>query len=362
MIFLRRHSWIILGFALAACAAPDPSRVNVTMMGTKSVGTAQTIVARANDTVYSLARHWGIDTRALIDTNNLQPPYSLRPGQKLYVPTPKVIQVREGDTLHSIARTYGVDRHELVRLNNLTHSSYILRRGQELKLPTATAPMPVASATADDVIDQPISSAVEQAPVIQTGPITTSQSDTGTKIHSSASGVITEEELAPPPGAAAATGTDGQSGTQTASLPPAASEPAAAPAPKTPLGSGVPKFSWPVNGSVKSAYGPKAAGRHNDGVNIGAPLGTPVRAAAEGDVVYVGDSVAGFGNLVLIRHSGGYSSAYAHMQNPLVKQGERVTAGQTIGQVGKTGNVTSPQLHFEIRKGTQAINPETMLP
>lgn len=99
----------------------------------------------------------------------------------------------------------------------------------------------------------------------------------------------------------------------------------------------------------------------NDGIDIGAPQGTTVRTAAMGDVVYVGDNVAGFGNLILIKHGGGYATAYGHVQSPLVKRGDRVAAGQAIAQVGKTGNVGTPQLHFEVRKGTQAVNPNGYL-
>jgi murein DD-endopeptidase MepM/ murein hydrolase activator NlpD len=87
-----------------------------------------------------------------------------------------------------------------------------------------------------------------------------------------------------------------------------------------------------------------------------------VRAAAPGEVVYTGDNVAGFGNLVLIRHSGGFATAYGHIQKPLVKRGDHVTAGQSIAQIGKTGNVATPQLHFEIRKGTLAVDPKPYLP
>jgi murein DD-endopeptidase MepM/ murein hydrolase activator NlpD len=117
------------------------------------------------------------------------------------------------------------------------------------------------------------------------------------------------------------------------------------------------KFLWPVNGKVVSPFGPKDGGLHNDGINIAAPLGTPVRAADNGVVVYAGNELRGFGNLLLVRHAGGWVSAYAHCDALLVKRGQEVKRGQVIARVGQTGNVAAPQLHFELRKGAQAINP-----
>jgi murein DD-endopeptidase MepM/ murein hydrolase activator NlpD len=121
------------------------------------------------------------------------------------------------------------------------------------------------------------------------------------------------------------------------------------------------KFFWPVNGKVISPFGPKDGGQHNDGINIAAPLGTPVRAAENGVVVYAGNELRGFGNLLLIRHADGWVSAYAHCDTLLVKRGAQVKRGQVIARVGQTGNVDSPQLHFELRKGAQAVDPMTEL-
>jgi murein DD-endopeptidase MepM/ murein hydrolase activator NlpD len=100
---------------------------------------------------------------------------------------------------------------------------------------------------------------------------------------------------------------------------------------------------------------------HNDGINIEAPLGTPVTAAEAGVVAYAGNELRGFGNLLLVRHQGGWMTAYAHNNELLVKRGQKVTRGQMIARVGRTGNVEQPQLHFEIRKGTDAIDPVKFL-
>ena len=117
----------------------------------------------------------------------------------------------------------------------------------------------------------------------------------------------------------------------------------------------------PVDGKVISGFGPKEGGLHNDGINIKAPKGTPVRAAENGVVAYVGSEMAGYGNLVLIKHQDRWITAYAHMDKTLVKKGDVVKAGQSIGTVGSTGGVESAQLHFEVRKGTQAVNPNSYL-
>jgi murein DD-endopeptidase MepM/ murein hydrolase activator NlpD len=121
-------------------------------------------------------------------------------------------------------------------------------------------------------------------------------------------------------------------------------------------------FIWPVAGEIASGFGPKANGRFNDGVNIGAPEGTPVKATADGIVTYAGNELRGYGNLILIRHEGGWVSAYGHNERTLVVTGERVRKGQVIARVGRTGGVACPQLHFELRRGTTAVDPLTVLP
>ncbi len=134
----------------------------------------------------------------------------------------------------------------------------------------------------------------------------------------------------------------------------------AAPTAGTPPGT--PVFRWPVDGRVISGFGPKAAGRFNDGVNLKVNNGTPVRAAADGTVAYAGDAIAGFGNLILVRHAGGWVTAYGHNEALLVARGQLVRAGDPIARAGATGAVTEPQLHFEIRRGRTAIDPQQLLP
>ena len=141
---------------------------------------------------------------------------------------------------------------------------------------------------------------------------------------------------------------------------PAAPRATAPAAPKSP--SGGPSFAWPLEGRILEPYGTGPTGTHNDGINIAARAGAPVRAAEAGLIVYAGNELRGYGNLVLIKHRGGFMTAYAHNARLLVKRGERVKRGQAIATAGSTGSVRTPQLHFEIRQGTRALDPIAYLP
>jgi murein DD-endopeptidase MepM/ murein hydrolase activator NlpD len=123
----------------------------------------------------------------------------------------------------------------------------------------------------------------------------------------------------------------------------------------------MPSFRWPARGRVIAGFGSKPNGAQNDGINLAVPEGTPIKAADDGVVAYAGNELKGYGNLVLIRHSNGYVSAYAHASELLVKRGDTIRRGQVIAHAGQTGNVTSPQLHFEIRKGSTPVDPTQFL-
>ena len=143
--------------------------------------------------------------------------------------------------------------------------------------------------------------------------------------------------------------------------------PAADPVPETPTGAtgnqstAAPSFRWPVRGRVITGFGPKTSGGQNDGINVAVPEGTPIKAAEDGVVAYAGNELKGYGNLVLVRHSNGFVTAYAHASELAVKKGETIKRGQVIGKAGATGNVTSPQLHFEVRKGATPVDPTQYL-
>lgn len=137
-----------------------------------------------------------------------------------------------------------------------------------------------------------------------------------------------------------------------------------APRPAAPaVQAAVPALGWPVDGRViLSRYGPKPGGRVNDGVNIKTTQGAAVRAAASGEVIYVGDAIAGFGLMMLVRHPGGTVTAYAHLEDALADRGDRVERGQPIARAGSSGNVSEPQLHFQLRQGRRTLDPLPYLP
>ncbi|MEJ0042242.1 MAG: M23 family metallopeptidase [Rhizomicrobium sp.] len=114
-------------------------------------------------------------------------------------------------------------------------------------------------------------------------------------------------------------------------------------------------------GPIISSFGGTVSGGRNDGINIATPYGAPIHAAAAGQISYAGNELRGYGNLVLIKHDDGYVTAYAHAERIVVNRGDYVAKGQIIGYAGQTGDVTSPQLHFEIRKGVQPVNPKLLL-
>ena len=120
-------------------------------------------------------------------------------------------------------------------------------------------------------------------------------------------------------------------------------------------------FLWPVEGRVISGFGAKPDGKHNDGINIAAPVGSDIRAAQNGVVAYAGNELRGYGNLVLIRHDGGWMTAYAHNDSLLVGKGDVVQRGQVISRSGKSGRVSRPQAHFEIRRDGEPQDPLSLL-
>jgi murein DD-endopeptidase MepM/ murein hydrolase activator NlpD len=119
-------------------------------------------------------------------------------------------------------------------------------------------------------------------------------------------------------------------------------------------------FDWPVRGRILQPFGPQGSGRVNDGINIAATIGAPVRAAADGEVIYVGQEVKNLGNLLLIGHANGWITAYAHTEAVVVRRGEQVRQGQPVAKVGRSNGAS--QVHFELRRGTEPVDPLTRLP
>jgi len=118
------------------------------------------------------------------------------------------------------------------------------------------------------------------------------------------------------------------------------------------------KFRWPARGRIIVGFGTdQPDGKKSEGINLAVPQGTDIHAAEAGRVHYAGDGLKGYGNLILIRHANGWVTAYAHADQMLVKAGDEVRRGQVIGKAGKTGPVAQPQLRFELRKGSQPVDP-----
>ncbi|MBY6263284.1 LysM peptidoglycan-binding domain-containing protein [Azospirillum sp. 412522] len=359
------------------------------------------ISVQKGDSAYSLSRRYNVPLRDLIEANKLAPPYRLEVGQRLILPTSRQYIVQKGDSLYSISRMHNVDVSELTRLNNL-NPPYAVQVGQPLRLPGSNdgSGTMVASGTASGTA---VPLTPQGSPAGRGSVQAAELPPPGASPGSASSGGISATPLPPPskPGAApepapaAAAGDTayqpGQAptmlrppGAKPAPTPipaPAAAQPvpppavpqqeiaAAAPPPKpepkaevgAPPPRGGARFLWPVKGKLISGYGPKPDGLHNDGLNIAAAKGTAVVAADNGVVAYAGNELRGFGNLLLLKHSDGWITAYAHLDKIEVERGASVKRGQVIARVGQTGGVSSPQLHFELRKGSQAVDPSDQM-
>jgi murein DD-endopeptidase MepM/ murein hydrolase activator NlpD len=292
---------------------------------------ARLMTVGAGETIYTIARRHNISTRILIEANNLTPPYRVTPGQDLVIPGSRIHTVADGESLYLISRAYNLDMYSLAKANKMV-PPYRVYSGQQLAIPGVGAGE-----------GKP---AVEVAPVSDV--LAGLEPRRGTTSRPGADRAVTQTPL---PGDGAPVKTEGGSGA-TQEVARAAREPEAVP--PSPSGG---RFLWPVRGRVISGFGPKSGGMHNDGINISAKPGETVRAAENGVVAYAGNELRGFGNLLLIRHRDGWITAYAHADEILVSRGDQVKRGQVIARVGASGRVAEPQLHFEIRKGTRAVDP-----
>ena len=256
-----------------------------------------------------------------------------------------IVTVRKGDTLYSIARANDVPIREVIETNNL-RPPYTLHVGQSIRLPRAKYHIVAKGDTLYNIskrynVDMPTLSRTNNLQAPFTLKI-------GQKLLMPGSIVIS-----PATSSSKTTHTVSKSSSALHSRQTAAAQPSTRRSQK---------FIWPVKGQVISKFGPIAKGRNNDGINIKVPKGTPVKAADSGTVAYAGNELKGFGNLILIKHTDGWITAYAHNDRLFVKKGQKVTRGEKIATVGSTGSVTTPQLHFEVRSGKKAVNPRPYLP
>jgi murein DD-endopeptidase MepM/ murein hydrolase activator NlpD len=334
------------GRGLASYAPPAQPRLETTgSVPPRSVAAAHakgtTIIVGTSDTLEVLAQRYHVTPAAILAANGYKGPRVLSPGQQLIIPPsgaaaptpvaaapvsrpatvaapPSVHVVNPGDTLASIARRNHISVAELARANNLEPSAK-LKLGVRLTVPAKTAaatPAPVAP------VASPQPAAAPPAP----GTKVTSAGQPQSARLAQANPAPEETEAEAPVKASEATGA-------------------------------LPTFRWPVRGKVIAGYGAKTNGKSNDGINLAVPEGTPVKAAEDGVVAYSGNELKGYGNLILVRHSNGYVTAYAHASELLVKRGDTIKRGQVIAKSGQSGEVGSPQLHFEIRKGSTPVDP-----
>jgi murein DD-endopeptidase MepM/ murein hydrolase activator NlpD len=309
-------------------------------------------------TLYSVARANNVPLGRLAKANGLRAPYTLAVGRKLVVPgksravapdmtvatrsapvqkapklqaeaTPAVERstasgeyaVSSGDTLYSIGQKFGVSPFIIADANGLKKNS-TLSVGQTLRIPGAKTEQ-VAVKTEEIAPVETNASQGEQA----IGETTLEPVEPITKPSETKLTLATEPETQP--------------------------QQKAEPMPSA----GALTMRWPVTGKVISEFGSKPNGMKNEGINISVPEGTPIRAAEGGVIAYSGNELKGYGNLILIRHEGGFVTAYAHAKELSVKRGDTVKRGDVIGRVGQTGAVSTPQLHFEVRKGAAAMDP-----
>ncbi len=298
--------------------------------------TGSTVRVGSGMTLYSIAKANGLSVKQLADANNIAAPYTVSTGRVLRIPgshlaaksVPLVQEeeqqqaqapvlklkaagnhvVASGDTLFSLGRKYSVSPFAIADLNGLSHSR-ALSLGQKLRIPGGAKAPAVAQAepTAQEEIAD---NSVDAPPIKKVAPL-----------------ALPKEQAAPEQVAQAATDAPALS------------------------------MRWPVKGKVISEFGAKPNGLKNEGINIAVPEGTSIRAAEGGVVAYAGNELKGYGNLILLRHEGGYVTAYAHAKTLNVKRGDVVKRGDIIAISGQTGAVQSPQLHFEVRKGASALNP-----
>lgn len=342
------------------------------------------ITVGATDSLQTLSSRYGVPASAIIATNSLSPTQQLTPGQRITIPafrrsadassstaplaapsrapamaasvTPPRSSgsgshtVTSGDTLFSLARTYGVSHKDIAAANGIAPDAQ-LRMGQTVTIPggmkapgQAVAAAPVQPQVPAHTVPQ-VSSAFAATSAGTAAPAVAAaqrpQMQQPQQTAAVASQVAKPQETVPTVQPVVARPDDG--------------------APSAQAG-GKPDFRWPVRGRVISGYGSKPNGKQNDGINLAVPEGTPIRAAESGTVAYAGSELAGYGNLVLIRHAEGWVTAYAHASDLMVKKGDVVRRGQVVARAGRSGDVSAPQLHFEVRRGSTPVDPLEQLP
>jgi murein DD-endopeptidase MepM/ murein hydrolase activator NlpD len=279
-----------------------------------------TYIVRPGDTLSRVVDRSGASLEAIARANDLETPYSIRAGQRLQIPGGRYHQVRRGETGIAIARAYGVEWSRIVAANALVEP-YVLRADQRIQIPDAPGG------------GKPSTSERAQAFTLDIDDILTGGEPALASNQAPAKPIATPRRVLPSNAVVTAPARLASGG-----------------------------FLWPVDGKVVKRFGHGASGERNDGIKIAVPVSTPIHAAADGVVAYVGDGIAALGGLVIIKHGGGWTSVYGHASKLLVQRGQSVKRGQTVALSGDTGFADRPELHFELRKGRTPVDPTSQLP
>ncbi len=267
------------------------------------------VIVKATDTIYNIAMKYQVTPQSIVIQNNLKPPFILFDNQILKLLPNKTHEVNAKDTLFSISQRYAVSQFQIVQLNDLKEP-YILKKGQILLVP--------------DLNDFSVLESNNQY-------LQSKEIEKSNQIRKKTAKIVTNIKKKP--------------SSVSIVVPDYSSS----------------NFTWPLSGNIIKEFGPEKKGIHNDGVNISALLGTPVNTSAPGKVVYIGKNLKTFGTLVLVKHKNRIITAYAHLQDIKVKEGDDLNVGDQIGSVGTTGKVNIPQLHFEIRQNRTPKNPKEFI-
>ena len=278
--------------------------------------------------------------------------------------------VRPGENLYSICRAYGADVQEVAEINGIDDVG-LIRTGQRLFVPDVAEPFQVPLPAVEKVAMGPSLPPAEMGPPLppaEMGPPAPPPREPRQPRPPLMGPPPPPLEVGPPP--------PREMGPplplpEVVAAPPPSRKPQSPPAspgaprteakPEALIEKWIGQFIWPVNGTVSSHFGIRD-GRRHDGLDIAAPEGTSIRAAASGTVLYSGNQQTGYGNLIILHHAQDMITVYAHNKVNLVKDGEAVKQGQEIAKVGRSGRVTKFHLHFEVRKRTKPRNPQFFLP
>ncbi|MCC7038007.1 MAG: LysM peptidoglycan-binding domain-containing M23 family metallopeptidase [Alphaproteobacteria bacterium] len=340
-----------MGAAPVSFAQPAPVR----NYGASAPPANGAVTVQKGDTLAAIARRYKVSLNALAGMNGMSPNEMVGPGRRLVLPVARTHKVLPNDTMFSLSRMYGTTVDKMAEENGIK-PPYALKSGQVLKIPSGANSAAVAKP--------------DQAKPVQVKQAASAPPQPEPAMTASASSKPTPMLKTPGPspvtkafdsliGKLAADNAEAETVPKVSLVSAATAEPATRGAEMVGRSSRQ-GFIWPVKGQVISSYGPKTGGLYNDGINIAAPRGTPVKAASSGTVAYVGE-MRSYGNLVLIRHTNGMVTTYAHLNTVSVKPGMKVSQGQVIGAVGSTGTVMNAQLHFEVRRGKNTLDPKQYL-